>query len=222
MDEKISGMAENLANLPKEFLMDYQALGETEMYSRAIANIAGMTVWANSELKRIESDFDELSKDHSEIKHLLDEVSSIRDKVNIALKDTFNQLNRDLNLATELRDDLREKLASLEKSYKETSEELNKMRKKLRSFRQSNRETEEKICKLCNRIYFENENFNWSCKTHLGKYSGEMYWCCLKAGKDAAGCYVSKHEPKNEEEDELKQMEEAKLYQYNARCSSCK
>jgi len=40
-------------------------------------------------------------------------------------------------------------------------------------------------------------------------YSGEMWWCCGKSGKDAIGCKVAKHfTQEEEEEDHDKQDEE--------------
>ena len=71
----------------------------------------------------------------------------------------------------------------------------------------------------------EKENFNWSCRTHRGEYSGEMWWCCSKEGKDAAGCLYAKHESKDEDEDEEDEKEkeaaeaEARAKQ---RCMCCK
>ena len=33
----------------------------------------------------------------------------------------------------------------------------------------------EKLCGNCNKTYFEDDNFNWSCSIHHGKYNGQMY-----------------------------------------------
>ena len=57
-------------------------------------------------------------------------------------------------------------------------------------------------CKKCGREYNEKENFKWSCRTHYGDYSGEMWWCCGKFGKDQLGCKYSSHESKDDDEDE--------------------
>jgi len=37
-------------------------------------------------------------------------------------------------------------------------------------------------CKNCQKDYLENENFNWSCRTHQSDYGGEIWWCCGKTG----------------------------------------
>ena len=77
------------------------------------------------------------------------------------------------------------------------------------------------MCKRCNKIYYESDNFNWSCRTHLGKFSGQMYWCCGRNGREALGCYVSKHEPKNEEEEDGR-LEGVYNPNDGAICSSCR
>lgn len=60
----------------------------------------------------------------------------------------------------------------------------------------------QKICKKCGKEYLEKENFNWSCRTHRSEYGGEMWWCCGKTDKDNIGCKFSKHESKEDDEDE--------------------
>ena len=49
--------------------------------------------------------------------------------------------------------------------------------------------------------YFESDNFNWSCRTHLSEF-GVIWWCCGKSHKDAIGCNVSKHESKEDEDED--------------------
>ena len=57
------------------------------------------------------------------------------------------------------------------------------------------------VCRNCGKDYDEKENFNWSCCTHRKMYSGELWWCCGKEGKDTPGCKYSKHESKEEADD---------------------
>ena len=58
-------------------------------------------------------------------------------------------------------------------------------------------------------------------------YSGEMWWCCGKAGKDAVGCKVAKHYTKEEEEEDHDKQDEdddatKKLKKLYTRCLCCK
>jgi hypothetical protein len=41
---------------------------------------------------------------------------------------------------------------------------------------------------FCGKDYIDQENFNWSCRTHKSDFSGELWWCCGKKIKDALGC----------------------------------
>jgi len=79
-----------------------------------------------------------------------------------------------------------------------------------------------KICKKCGKDYLEKENFNWSCSTHQSEFSGEMWWCCGKTGKEARGCKFSKHESKDDEEDEDANEEVQDDNKLKQRCLCCK
>ena len=81
-----------------------------------------------------------------------------------------------------------------------------------------NKEDKFKICKNCRLEFKEEVNFNWSCRIHQSKWSGEMWWCCGKSSKLALGCKFSKHEVEHEEEEQLKTQH----YELNDRCLCCK
>ena len=64
----------------------------------------------------------------------------------------------------------------------------------------------------------------WSCRQHYGEYSGEMWWCCGKQGKEQLGCKYSSHESKDDEDED---MDDAKEGDKNTnmkyvRCTCCK
>lgn len=77
------------------------------------------------------------------------------------------------------------------------------------------------ICNACKRDYQDKDNFNWSCRTHHSKWSGEMWFCCGKSAKDALGCKFAKHSSK-EEEDETEENHLNKNDQKLVRCMCCK
>lgn len=64
------------------------------------------------------------------------------------------------------------------------------------------------FCKNCKKEYNESENFNWSCRTHLGEWGGDLWWCCGKTNQRAPGCKYQKHQSKEdaEEADERRAM----------------
>ena len=78
-----------------------------------------------------------------------------------------------------------------------------------------------KVCKNCGREYMENENYNWSCRIHMGEWSGELWWCCGKPNKDQPGCKYSQHESKEDEEMVDEDFKGEKPIT-NIRCLCCK
>lgn len=74
-------------------------------------------------------------------------------------------------------------------------------------------------CKQCGMDYKENENFNWSCRTHRCDFSGEQWWCCGKTTKEALGCKFGKHVSRNDDDDDdiYVKRESGK----NLRCKCC-
>lgn len=64
------------------------------------------------------------------------------------------------------------------------------------------------------------DNFKWSCRIHQSDYSGEVWWCCGKADKNAPGCKTNSHLEKNDEE--LEDLEEDTVYHMNKRCLCCR
>uniref|UniRef100_A0A0G4IAN3 CCHC-type domain-containing protein n=1 Tax=Chromera velia CCMP2878 TaxID=1169474 RepID=A0A0G4IAN3_9ALVE len=125
---------------------------------------------------------------------------------------------------------IRKELSKMDKKMREVNEDRDKLKQRLKKMRQRRRvfEQEQKVCKNCSREYMESENFNWSCRTHQSEFGGEMWWCCGKLGKDAAGCKFAKHESKDdddeldEQEKKEKEEHERRLRNQNVRCFSCK
>ena len=82
------------------------------------------------------------------------------------------------------------------------------------------------MCKNCDKEYNDRDNYQWSCRTHIGEYSNDemIWWCCGKTGKDAKGCKQSAHEPKldDEEDDENENKDDNQAMKQNVRCTCCK
>ena len=81
-----------------------------------------------------------------------------------------------------------------------------------------------KMCKFCSKEYKDQENFNWSCRTHQYEFSGEMWWCCGKRGRDQPGCKFAKHESKEDDDDEDagdKVKDQQRVLKYT-KCNCCK
>ncbi|CAD7964134.1 unnamed protein product [Amoebophrya sp. A25] len=151
-----------------------------------------------------------------EKEQLLEEQEEMKDVMREELKEALN--DKDL---------LRKERDKLEMKVKDLSQDRDTLKQRLKKYRRL-KVDEHKTCKNCNKDYMENENFNWSCRTHQSEFGGEMWWCCGKIGKEAIGCKFSKHESKDDEEDldeqDRAEREEREIKARNSKikCYSCK
>ncbi|OMJ90756.1 hypothetical protein SteCoe_6834 [Stentor coeruleus] len=147
------------------------------------------------------------------------DLSAQKEKILKVFKEKLSSVQKDLQSAVEERESLNLKLTELDKKYQDLLEEFRKFRQKIKIRYTALSKNEEKFCKNCQKSFYESENFNWSCKIHSSKLSGDIFWCCGKLGKDAPGCIVSKHQAK--EENNLE--EECQNSSINQKfCTSCK
>ena len=142
------------------------------------------------------------------------------------MKQKNERLDRDLKARTEELDRLQDELVKLEKQNKALLGERDKQKLRITKLisRKGKFDSGLKTCKNCSKEYNEKENFNWSCKQHRGDWGGQMWWCCGKQNKDGGGCKFSKHESKEDEDDDLEDGTEAaklKARKYT-RCHCCK
>ena len=83
------------------------------------------------------------------------------------MTDKFNLAQANKEKAIKKRDEKIEETAKLQKQLDQLQNERDKLKNKiLKLKRRRNVDFNQKICKLCGREYLENENFNWSCRTH--------------------------------------------------------
>ena len=171
---------------------------------------------------------DQLRDDYSEMAKLRNEAKEERARLALTAKEQILALQTALDKTKEQLDTEREDSTKLQKQFQDLVDEHDKLRQKMKQNRLKRKqygESEEKICRKCQRIFTDAENFNWSCRTHKSEYGDEMWWCCGKTSRDAPGCIVSKHQSKEDEEDDgdLKAKEEnERMAAAATRCSSCK
>lgn len=77
-----------------------------------------------------------------------------------------------------------------------------------------------KTCGVCGKEFSDQENFNWSCRTHQSEYSGEMWWCCGKLNKHDPGCKSGKHIVSNQSKGNIDGILNPDTN--NAKCMCCK
>ena len=144
------------------------------------------------------------------------------------MKEKLNQQEKDNKDLTADLEKTKEDLERTIKQSKQLQMERDKMKQRITKLknRRFRIEDNQKICKKCGKEYLEKENYNWSCRTHQSEWGGEMWWCCGKNTKEAPGCKFSKHESKEDDEDEgadpegNKEGDQKQLK--NVRCNCCK
>lgn len=182
------------------------------------------------ELATVHEERKSLHNAERELSTANDELKTHRQQLQQGLDEEKSRGRQDFLSLFDEKETVRKDLVKVEKKYKELNEERDSARQRLKKYRARRKmfEQEQKTCKHCGKEYLESENFNWSCRTHISDFGGEMWWCCGKLGKDAIGCKFSKHESKDDDDDmdeqEKKEKEEneKKLKNLNIRCYSCK
>jgi len=160
---------------------------------------------------------DVFSTDCRTMSELRSELKSQMEKFSLSAKERINTLSaHNKDLLTE-QERLNGELAKMTKNYKDLLSEHDKFRQKVKTLSKQTGNAETVMCRNCQKLYTDNDNFNWSCKIHLSEYNGEMWWCCGKSGISAPGCKAGKHLPKSDEYEE-----EQKIEKVSIRCSSCR
>lgn len=134
---------------------------------------------------------------------IISKINSIHEEINSNHKETQSLIN--------LQSSFESKLLYFTEEYDRTRIKLSEIIKKDTS-------KSEKICKTCAIVYNDQNNFNWSCKTHNGMWSGSMYWCCGQTIKTSKGCIKQKHFTKNEDENNIQKTEPTKE---EVLCNTC-
>jgi hypothetical protein len=219
----------HLLRIEKEVLADrVQGLYEAQHYLPLHYHMAqylemhtkDQTSW-ELELKAELKDATEVSAElyllNDELKHHLAEMlqakietNEERDKMLSRTKMKVLVQERNLQQLTGERDKLRDKLNQVQKQYDTLNIEYDRLRSKVRHFRQTRASSQEKVCRSCQKLFNENDNFNWSCTTHSSDFSGELWWCCGQTSKDAVGCQKSKHLCKDDELEEEERSAQVK------------
>lgn len=120
------------------------------------------------------------------------DIRGQREKAIKYLAKKNDDLTNSLNDVTKDNLDLRENFKDLTKKYDSLTFEFRRLWKK-HSINQA-KHNKYTSCKRCEKMYDEEENFNWSCRVHFSSY--DSFWlCCGKKERGALGCSTNKHLP---------------------------
>ncbi|CDW78389.1 ankyrin repeat domain containing protein [Stylonychia lemnae] len=128
-------------------------------------------------------------------------------KQNAYFKEKVALLEKDRDEAIQIKETKQEEYIMLLKQFQIIANEREKLKNKIQKLKQRrNIDFNQKICRNCGREYLESE----------------MWWCCGKTGIDAHGCKYSKHESKNEEDEDKDNLDDDLLRQKQLKCFCCK
>ena len=141
-------------------------------------------------------------------------------------KDRETKLQKQLADLYKENNDQGEEILNLQKSCKQLVMDKEKSKARIQKLiqRKGKFDSGLQTCKKCSKEFNENENYNWSCRTHQSEYSGEMWWCCGKTSREALGCKYSAHESKDDDEDDDLDgdYDDGKQSNKYVRCTCCK
>lgn len=216
MEEKLKGFYEAWVNLVGKLSSFYKIEEECEIISKGNFKLAKYTDQITEQLEKIQDERDVLQKDYRELVRMKDEYMERKERFQKVTIDKVKMLQKEISSLLEEREKLQLYCTEIEKKLSEASEELRLMRTRSKKSKVLRSESQEKFCAMCFQVYNEQENFNWSCKTHKSKLCNDRYWCCNGIGKDAPGCLLSKHITN---EELLEQEEKGEVIKY---CIGCK
>jgi chromosome segregation ATPase len=220
--ERLKGLYDSFASMLGRRSFEEKVRQEFKAAAFSSVALAEFTSTMDNGLIKTADDRDVLRDEFEETLKQRDEMKGERDRLFGRLKKEGTKWEVDYKKVDEERNKVANDYTELEKRHKMMTEEQDKTRQKLKQLRIKRRQfggLEEKACKNCGKAYFDNENFNWSCRIHFSQYGGEMWWCCGKEGQNAPGCRLSKHECKEDEDDENEQKDEGQVKASSVRCT---
>jgi hypothetical protein len=151
-------------------------------------------------------------------------ITEIR-KFRTAILGKVNNLSQEISLNKDKSEEFIRNKTLVEKKINEFSEEYHKTKLHLVEAVKNNEIKEkniEKICDVCNAMFYEGNNYNWSCKKHASQWNGNMYWCCGKVLQSAVGCIKQKHIARDKNEIEEAKNDDKSLVEMKIYCVSCR
>lgn len=203
--ERLKGLYFAIQQVADSHTVEERIRGEVEIMGNSNKEMTEYVTKLGLDLREAINHKDSCQSDNFEIVAFRENLKAEKEKLAKVAKEKVTDLLASLQKTEDEREKLTIKFEELEKNFKDLTEEYEKMRQKAKQYRQRRKqygEEEEKVCKNCQKVFVESDNFNWSCRRHQTEYSGEIYWCCGKSSRDAIGCKISKHESKEDDDED--------------------
>ena len=202
--ERLKGLYSSIETAVSNRLIESTLSNEIKLLYDRGTELANFLEKVTTEIDKVTMMRDKMVEKCEQMIVFRDEMKAERDRIGKIAKDKIGLLQGQLQKCEEEKEKLTSELSKTEQNFKDLTDEYEKLRQKAKQYKLKRKmygEEDEKVCKNCQRVFIESENYNWSCRRHQSEYSGEIYWCCGKSGKDTPGCKISRHESKEEDEE---------------------
>jgi hypothetical protein len=202
MCDRLEHLYSSLSNLIGSFSSTEKLTHEYEIIHKSAIHALQTAETLENSLKLAISENEKLKENVAELASVKTSLETIREKTAKSYKTTMSILKKELELEKTERGKIDSEKTELEKKLANSSSELKICMKKFSKIKQAGKNDKSllKVCMKCGQIFTEDTNFNWSCRVHLSKFSGEQYWCCGKTDVGAEGCITGKHINKEDAE----------------------
>jgi hypothetical protein len=188
--EKLKALSESFSSVLISSTLESKLTAELDQLKNSLSSLCT----ADSEIRSQSQNFSLNQRQLEEsISSVLSFNSSFKDraeKIIRVLKDQIKVYQDESKILLSTNVELLKETQDLDFQRLTIANELAGVRK---SLAQHSKRFRDLICQNCKKLFREEDNFNWSCKTHLSVYNGTMFWCCGQTDKDAEGCIVGKH-----------------------------
>jgi hypothetical protein len=153
--------------------------------------------------------------------HKRNELLSDLKKMKLVITNKIQNLDQSISSSFNEASQLLRSQSFVETKVLNFTEDFSRVKAKMEELTGQNKRNDpnaERVCECCGKVFLEKDNFNWSCRTHSGAWSGSMYWCCGKTTKESLGCRLQKHFYRDEAQIENGKTEDSK----KVFCMTCK
>ena len=175
LKEKITGLYEAMENILFQKSKSAQSVYLLSIITDHAKKIQNILENTENNICDLTVTKDDLTTQVYELINSKKKAESEYEKLKLHLKEKNTKTKEFIEIITEEKEKLNNRLETSEYNYKVLNDDYEKLRKRIKQVKFLQPESDDdKICKNCKRFFKEEENFNWSCKIHTSQYSGEI------------------------------------------------
>lgn len=200
MKERSFGIDQSMKSLVRSFAQDKKKGEENQVFYSILQELESENSTLRTHALELTTklDFTLIILKKSQKRNL--KLSSEKENLTFKYREKLKKMKKEVDFYSKNYEELKIYQERANKELELVNKEYEEVCKKLSSFKVVEIE---KICVNCKKVYQDDSNFNWSCKTHVSQYSSEFWWCCGKTNKDDEGCKITFHTSKEDQEESV-------------------